>query len=190
MRAWPRHLPRSGRFVGVVEMAVICALLVLGAQLGGYGRGTLPTLQRGQQRWPRRAWPASAPAYPPAATDFRFCRQRLEQAAVGSVRRGSGTEQEGPPKPCRQVSSRVGRERVRDGRGVQRTYAHRPARPERQIHDPLGHALRGDGPEAWAARCGPCSWPTSGRWACPRRPGRRRRPRCASAQQARSAGLR
>jgi hypothetical protein len=63
MRVWPRHIPRSGCFVGAVEMAVTCAELVLGVRLGGYGR-TPRTLRRGRQRGPWRAWSASAPASP------------------------------------------------------------------------------------------------------------------------------
>jgi hypothetical protein len=46
--------------------------------------------------------------HPPAAADFRFCRHRLEQAAVGGVRRRPRTEQEAPPQPCRQASGGSG----------------------------------------------------------------------------------
>jgi hypothetical protein len=38
MRIWPKHIPRSGCFVGATEMAATCAELVLGVRLGGYRR--------------------------------------------------------------------------------------------------------------------------------------------------------
>jgi hypothetical protein len=50
MPAWLRYIPCSGLFGGAVEMAFICVVLALDAELREYERRAMPTPQRLEQR--------------------------------------------------------------------------------------------------------------------------------------------